>query len=324
MSESSSKKPYLDKVTAEFIEKISSMGGKPLYELTPAEARDFLTSVQKENYSELLAEFQDLKIPTEDAGDVNVRLVRPLGKYGKIPLIVYVHGGGWVMGDKDVYDMTIRHISIHSCSAVLFVEYSRSPEEKYPVAINQIYGVLKYFAENGDSYNVDGSRISLVGDSAGGNMAAAVSIRVQKEGRLNLLSQVLLYPVTDAGMKTPSYNEFENGPWLSKKAMNWFWDAYLNGNKLKDDTAVSLINAEVNDLKGLPQTLLITAENDVLRDEGEMFARKLIEAGVDVACVRINNTCHDFIMLNALRESLAVKLTFVMVCEFLQRTLNKV
>lgn len=324
MPESSSKNPNLDKVTTEFIEKIEAKGGKPLYELTPNEARIFLSDVQKDNYSELAAEVQDMKIPTEDAGDVQVRLVRPMGKYGKIPLILYTHGGGWVMGDKDVYDMTIRHISIHTCSVVAFVEYSRSPEEKYPVAINQIYGVLKYFAENGDSYNIESSRIALAGDSVGGNMTAAVAMRAKKDGKINIMSQVLIYPVTDAAMDTVSYTEFKDGPWLSRKAMEWFWNSYLSGNKIKEDGYVSPLKADAKDLSGLPQTLVITAENDVLRDEGEAFARKMIDAGVDTACIRVNNTCHDFIMLNALKESLAVKIVFIAVCEFLQRTLNKI
>lgn len=314
--------PNLDKITEKFIKEVSEKNGKPLYELSPKDARNFLSDLQKATHQELNADILDVEIPTEEAGTVNVRFVKPQGNFETLPLIVYCHGGGWVMGDKDVFDMTIKTISIHTKSIVAFVEYSRSPEAKYPVAINQIYGVLKYLSVNGSSYNIDAKRIAIVGDSAGGNMAAAVALMAKKNNDINLCFQALIYPVTDADMSSESYNDFENGPWLSKKAMEWFWDEYLTDKKDKYDMCVSPLKTDIKDLQGLPPALVIVAENDILRDEGEEYARKLIAAGVDTACVRINNTCHDFLMLNALRESKATKAAYKLLCKFLKHALH--
>ena len=220
------------------------------------------------------------------------------------------------MGDKYDFDMVIKTIANCAQTAVAFVEYSRSPEAKYPAALNQIYETIKYFTEKGSDFHIDTNRIAVAGDSAGGNMAAAAVIRAVKEGIKNICFQALIYPVTDADMDSESYKQFKDGPWLSKKAMEWFFDAYLPDKNYKNDIYVSPLKAEISDLQNLPPALVIVAENDVLRDEGEAYARKLIEAGVNTACVRINNTCHDFILLNALRESMASKAAYILLCNF--------
>ena len=321
MTEANSKKPHLDCVTSEFIK--SMQGGKPLYELTPDEAREFLSGLQKEHHSQIEANIEDIEIPSGGFESISVRLVKPKDITGTLPLVIYCHGGGWVMGDKYDFDMLIKTIANCAETAVAFVEYSRSPEVKYPAALNQIYEVIKYFSENGNLYGIDGKHIAVAGDSAGGNMAAAAIIRNSKEQTADICFQALIYPVTDAEMDTESYKQFKDGPWLSKKAMEWFWDAYLSDEKYKDDIYVSPLKAEISDLKNLPPTLVITGENDVLRDEGEAYARKLIEAGVDTVCVRINNTCHDFLLLNALRESMAVKAAYKLLCQFLKHKLQR-
>lgn len=324
MSEATSKNPHLDLISQRFIERLKALETKPLYELSPEEARAFLANLQKEDYKYLEAEVRDLELETEEAGAVSVRLVRPSDKKEELlPLIVYSHGGGWVMGDSEVYDMTIRKLAKKSKSAVAFINYSRSPEAKYPKAINQIYAALKYFAINGAKYNIDTEHIAIAGDSAGGNMATAVAIKAIKENGPNICFQALIYPVTDAEMKTESYKEFRDGPWLTQKAMEYFWNAYLPDKSYKDEIMVSPLKAELEDLEGLPPTLIITDENDVLRDEGEAYARKLIEAGVDTVSIRINNLHHDFIMLNSLRESKAVKTAFKILAKSLKHALHK-
>ena len=179
-----------------------------------------------------------------------------------------------------------------------------------------------YFAEKGADYGINTERIAIAGDSAGGNMAAGAVIRAAKEGINNICFQALLYPVTNANMDSDSYMQFKDGPWLSKKAMEWFFDAYLPDKDYKNDIYVSPLKTEISDLKNLPPALVIVAENDVLRDEGEAYARKLIEAGVDTVCVRINNTCNDFILLNALRESMASKAAYKLLCRFLKHKLH--
>ena len=315
--------PHLDKITKAFIEDIQLRNGKPLYEISPEEAREFLCNLQKEFHTAIDANTEDITIFSTIAGDISVRLVRPEKHIDeKLPVIVYCHGGGWVMGDADAFDMTIRTIAVHTKSVVAFINYPRSPEFQYPDALNQIYAAIKYFAENGSDHNIDTKRIAVAGDSAGGNMAAAAAIKVKKEGGPRLRFQALIYPVTDADMNTESYREFKDGPWLTKKAMEYFWGCYVPEKDKRKEIYVSPLKAEIEDLKGLPQTLIITDENDVLRDEGEAYARKLIEAGVDTACVRINNTFHDFLLLNALRESKAAKAAYKLLCKFLKHALH--
>lgn len=314
------KKVHLDKTVENFIDSLKI--DKPLYEMTPDEARKFLTEVQESGFKDLEASVEDISIFSDIAGEISIRVVKPESlKNETLPLVVYCHGGGWVMGDADIFDMTIKTIAENTKSAVAFINYSRSPEFKYPAALNQICEAIKYFSENGSDYKIDSNRIAVAGDSAGGNMAAAAAIELKES--IKLCFMALMYPVCDADMKTDSYKEFKDGPWLSKKAMEYFVDAYLNSKDEKNDIYVSLLKAEKENLEGLAPTLIITAENDILRDEGEMFARKLIEAGVDTACVRINNTIHDFIMLNSLRESNATHAAFKLVCSFLKHALHK-
>lgn len=323
MKEPSSKKPYLDKVTEIFIKEVELKGGKPLYELTPAEAREFLTNLQYQYHKNIDADVEDVEIFSELAGTISLRLVRPKEHKGeKLPLIVYCHGGGWILGDAESFDMTIRTIANHTKSVVAFVNYSRSPESQYPAALNQIYGAMKYLSENPDEYNIDSENIAIAGDSAGGNMAAAAAIKANKDGTVQLKCEALVYPVTDADMKTESYDQFKDGPWLTKKAMEWFWDAYIPEKNKRKDIYASPLKADIDDLVGLPPTLIITAENDVLRDEGEAYARRLIEADVDTVCVRINNIHHDFLLLNGLRESKATKTAYKILCKFLKHHLH--
>ncbi len=324
MSEPNSKKPNLDNVSKKFLEELKNTSNTPIYEMQPDDARNFLLTLQKKYYTTIDANIEDINIFSLTSGDINVRLVRPKDKTNEIlPLILYCHGGGWVIGDAEAYDMTIKTIADNTDSVVAFVNYSRAPEFKYPEAINQIYAVLKHLYENGSDYKIDTNHIAIVGDSAGGNMASAITIKNKIEKGPKITFQALIYPVIDAEMDSDSYKDFKNGPWLSKDAMEWFWNSYLSDKEQKKDIFVSPINADIETLKDLPPALIITAENDVLRDEGEAYARKLIEAGVDTACVRINNTFHDFMMLNGLRNSKATKAGFKLLCQFLKYSLHE-
>lgn len=322
MSEATSKSPHLDRVTKEFIDNLNSQGGKPLYEMSIEDARHFLADLQKKTYKEIPAEVKDIDVFTNNMGNVSVRLVRPENYNETLPVILYLHGGGWILGDKDTHDMLIRKLATCTNSVVAFVNYSRSPEAVYPTAINQAYGVLEYLYENPDEFNIDSDRIIVAGDSAGGNMATVLALKALREGGPKILFQALLYPVTDANMDSDSYKHFKDGPWLSKKAMEWFWDAYLPDKKMKNDMYVSPLRACVEDLAGMPPALIITDENDVLRDEGEAYARKLDEAGVKVSNLRINMTIHDFMMLSGLRHSKAVKGAFAYLCKVLSHKLH--
>lgn len=323
MSEPNSKLPNLNTLTEEFVLKLEEENTKPLYKLTPNQARDFLETLQARTYKEIPADIKDLTVYTDIAGNVNLRTVRPKDNNGTLGAIVYIHGGGWVIGGKQSFDMLIRKIALYTNSVVFFPEYSLSPEAKFPKALEEIYALVKYIYEEHKEFNIDKNRIALVGDSAGANMATATAIKAKNDGVVDIVFQCLFYPVTNADMDTHSYDQFRDGPWLSKKAMEWFWDCYAPDKTIRDDLYISPLQADETQLAGLPPALIITAENDVLRDEGEAYARKLDSAGVDVLNVRMNGTIHDFLMLNALSETPQAKAALMLACNMLKKALEK-
>lgn len=323
MSSPNSKLPNLSTKTEEFITSIEETDAPPLYTMAPENAREFLNKLQAKTHKEIEAEILDTNIFTEIADNVDIRVVRPNGNDKKLPVIIYIHGGGWVLGGKESHDMLIRKLSICTNSVVVFPVYALSPDAAYPVAVDQIYAVLDYLYKNPQEFNIDENRIALAGDSAGGNMATVTALRAKNEKGPKILFQCLFYPVTNADMDTKSYEDFKDGPWLTKKAMEWFWDAYAPDKDLRSDAYISPLKAEIDDLKDLPPTLVITDENDVLRDEGEAYARKLDVAGVDVMNIRVNGTMHDFLMLNALADTPQAKSTLELACEVLKKVLHK-
>lgn len=245
-----------------------------------------------------------LTVPAE-VGDVQVRIVKPAGSTGTLPVVLYVHGGGWVLGDAGTHDRLVRDLATGVEAAVVFVEYDRSPEAHHPVAIEQVYATARWLRDHGTEMGLDASRLAIAGDSVGGNMAAAVAILAKRRGDVTFIHQSLYYPVTDAGQDTGSYREFAEGFHLRADAMAWFWDSYLPDVDARTDATVSPLQASIDDLAGLPETFLVVDENDVLRDEGEAYGRKLIQAGVRTTLVRYDGTLHDFMMLNPLRSSAA-------------------
>ena len=321
MSEANSKLPNLTAETEEFISKIEDADGQPLYKMTPQEARNFLENLQSQTHKEISANTTDTTILTE-AGNVDIRVVKPQHTEEKLPVILYLHGGGWILGGKESFDMLIKKLAVFTNSTVIFPDYSRSPEVQYPTALNEIYAVLEYIFQNPEEFNIDPERIAIAGDSAGANMATVTALRAINKNGPKILFECLFYPVTNSDMDTKSYDLFKDGPWLSKKAMEWFWEAYVPDKKLRDDIYISPLKAEEEDLSKLPRTLIITAENDVLRDEGEAYARKLDSAGVDVLNVRINGTIHDFLMLNALADTLPARGAMALACTMLKKALH--
>lgn len=321
MSEANSKLPNLTAETEEFISKIEAADGQPLYKMTPQEARNFLENLQSQTHKEISANTTDTTILTE-AGNVDIRVVKPQHTEKKLPVILYLHGGGWILGGKESFDMLIKKLAVFTNSTVIFPDYSRSPEVQYPTALNEIYAVLEYIFQNPEEFNIDPERIAIAGDSAGANMATVTALRAINKNGPKILFECLFYPVTNSDMDTKSYDLFKDGPWLSKKAMEWFWEAYVPDKKLRDDIYISPLKAEEEDLSKLPRTLIITAENDVLRDEGEAYARKLDSAGVDVLNVRINGTIHDFLMLNALADTLPARGAMALACTMLKKALH--
>lgn len=298
--------PILDPTAQAFVDGLA--GGKPIPSLTPSEARDVLSGAQKAADVTLLdVQIKDVTLPLGPTGSVNIRVVRPAGATGVLPAIIYIHGGGWVLGDRETHDRLIRELATGANAALVFVDYDRSPEARYPVAIEQGYAVAKYVADNAEKLMIDGRHIVIAGDSVGGNMATAIALLAKERKGPTFRAQALLYPVTDASMSTRSYEQYATGPWLTRDSMAWFWDQYIPEKAKRGDIHASPLNASRDELSGLPQTLLIVDENDVLRDEGEAYGRKLAEAGVRVTSVRYNGTIHDFMMLNALAMTPAVR-----------------
>lgn len=312
-----------DRVTQQFLNKLAEAGGKPLFELTADEAREFFKKIQSDNYSYIPAEVTDYVINSPECGKIDIRFVRPEHSNEILPIILYFHGGGWVMGSKETHDMFIRKLAVCTNSVVVFVEYDRSPESVYPSALNQGYAVLKHLYENAEDFNIDSDRIVVGGDSAGGNLAAALALKTSVEGGPMILFQLLLYPVLDADMDSDSYKKFKDGPYLTRKAMEYFWDAYLPDKKLKNEIYVSPLKADLQTLAKMPPAIVVTAENDVLRDEGEAFAKKLDSAGVEAVSIRADMTIHDFLVLNALHESKPVQGIFSMICCFVSHKLHQ-
>ena len=308
--------PVLEPTTQKFIDGLA--GGKPIYTLSPQSAREVLLRAQSGPIELAAVSMEDRLLPVGPTGQTRIRVIRPEHITDTLPVILYFHGAGWVMGDTKTHDRLVRELATGAMATVVFVDYERSPENRYPVAIEQDYAVTDYVAKHPEEFNVDASRLAIAGDSVGGNMAAVVSLLAKERKGPLIKAQLLFYPVTDAGMTDGSYQTFANGPWLTKPAMVWFWDAYLPDVEARKNVHVSPLNAMPEQLKGLPPALVITAENDVLRDEGEAYANKLSVAGVTVTSTRYNGTIHDFVMLNALADTPAARAAIAQVNTFLR------
>jgi acetyl esterase len=293
--------------TQAFLDELAAKGGPQIYELSVEDARGVLGAAQGGEVRKLPAEIEDRTIPGGPKGRVAIRIVRPKGGTGALPVVVYFHGGGWVLGDVDTHDRLIREIANGAQAAVVFVDYCRAPEARYPVAIEEAYAATKWVSENGKTIDVDSSRLAVAGDSVGGNMAAAVTLLAKQRGGPKIDFQLLFYPVTDADFDTPSYQQFAQGYFLTREAMKWFWDHYAPDVAIRTQPLASPLHATVEQLRGLPPALVINGECDVLRDEGEAYARKLIQAGVQVTALRYMGTIHDFVMLNAITDTPAAR-----------------
>jgi acetyl esterase len=318
-----SSSPVLEPKTQAFIDSLSAAGGPPIYTLTPEVARAVLANAQEVAVDRPPASIEDTTFPVGPTGTVRIRIVRPPQATGPLPVIFHIHGGGWILGDKDTHDRLTRELAVGANAAVVFVDYDRSPEARYPTAIEQAYASILYVVEHAQALKVDATRLALFGDSVGGNMSAALTLMAKERRGPRFTLQVLFYPVTNANLDTGSYNTFANGPWLTKKAMQWFWDAYLPDASARSQPTASPLNATVEQLKGLPEAFVAVDENDVLRDEGEAYARKLSQAGVRVTSVRYNGTIHDFALLNAISDTPAVRAAVAQATSALRTALHR-
>ena len=251
-----------------------------------------------------------------------VRIVRPTDAEGTLPVILYVHGAGWVFGDAATHDRLVRELAVGARAAVVFPEYDRSPEARYPTALEQSYAAARWVQQAGPERGLDPTRVAVAGDSVGGNMATALALLAKERGDVPLVAQLLFYPVTDAAFDTASYHQFAVGYFLQRDGMRWFWDQYTTAENQRAEITASPLRASVEQLAGLPEALVITAEADVLRDEGEAYAAKLRAAGVPVTATRYLGVIHDFVMLDALRETHGAQGAVGQAVAFLTRVLR--
>jgi acetyl esterase/lipase len=292
-----------------------------LFQLPPAEGRKALDELQAGDVAKPDVDDRWITVAGGPTGEVKVRIVRPLGASGALPVVLYIHGAGWVFGDAHTHDRLVRELAVGAGVAVVFPEYDRSPEVRYPVAIEQNYAVAQWVAGSGADMDLDTGRLAVAGDSVGGNMTAALTLMAKQRGGPRLAAQVLFYPVTDAAFDTGSYREFAEGYYLRRDGMQWFWDQYTTDEAQRGEITASPLRATTEQLAGLPKALVITAEADVLRDEGEAYSRKLREAGVDVSATRYEGIVHDFVMLDALRGTNAAGAAISQAVEYLRAVL---
>lgn len=290
--------PGVEPNTQAFLEALAKGGGAPIESMAPRDARQVLVGAQA-----------GAKLPPADVSEktiqvdgkpIKLNIVRPVGAKGVLPVFMFIHGGGWILGDFPTHERFVRDLVVDSGAVAVFVNYTPSPEARYPVAINEIYGATKWVAEHGTEINVDGKRLAIVGNSVGGNMAAVTALMAKAKNGPAIKAQVLFWPVTNANFENASYDEFESGHFLTRPMMKWFWDAYTSSATQRQEIYASPLLASTDQLKGLPPALVITAEKDVLRDEGEAYGRKLDAAGVPTVVTRYNGMIHDFGLLNVL------------------------
>lgn len=299
--------PKVERHVRAFLKALNAAGGPPLETLSPADARQVLVGAQASVALDLPpCDIEDRTI-TQDGIEVPITIVRPAGLTEKRPVFMFFHGGGWILGDFPTHERFVRDLVAGSGFPAVFVNYTPSPEAQYPIAINQAYAATKWVAEHGDEINVDGTRLAIVGNSVGGNMTAVVALMAKNKGGPAITNQILFWPVTNADFETESYNEYADGYFLSKGMMKWFWDAYTTDPAQRKEITASPLQASSGELAGLPPAMVQTAGNDVLRDEGEAYARKLDAAGVDVIAVRYDGLIHDYGLLNALSDIPAVR-----------------
>jgi acetyl esterase len=316
--------PVIEARTQTWLDELAAAAADapPLYELSPQDAREVLRGVQAGVSVEMpAAEIDDRTIPGGPSGEVNIRIVKPVERGATLPIVLHSHGGGWILGDKDTHERLDRELANLVGAAIVFVDFSPAPEAQYPVQNEQAYTALEWAVSNAAEFGADPDRVALVGDSVGGNMTAALTLMAQERQGPRLAAQVLFYPVTDANLETETYRRYADGPWLTREAMRWFWDAYLPDEGERTEITASPLRASLEQLRGLPPALIVNGEHDVLRDEGEAYARKLSKAGVPVTQVRYGGTIHDFVLLNPIIDTPAPRAAIAQAAAYLTAAL---
>lgn len=313
--------PHLDSRVKEFLKILNGGGGPPMETMSPLDARQVLVDAQSSVEVDLSGIEVSEKTITTDGYTIKLNIVRPEGEKGILPVFIFIHGGGWILGDFPTHQRMVRDLVVLSGAAGVFVNYTRTPDAAYPQATNEIFAATKWVAEHGNEIGVDGSRLAVVGNSVGGNMTAVTTLKAKENGGPKIKLQIMMWPIVDANFKTESYQLFGRDRFLTTPLMEWMYDMYIKDPEKRREIYASPLQASNEQLTGLPPALIAVAENDVLRDEGEAYGRKLDEAGVKVTCIRYNGMIHDFGLLNGLAEVPAVRSLFVQAAAELKKYL---
>lgn len=305
-----SEDPRIDSGTKAFLQLLNS-GGAPVESLNTEAARDVLVNAQASVQVDLSGIEESEKTITSDGYTVSLNIVRPEGVKGTLPVFIFIHGGGWILGDYPTHKRMVRDLVVLTGYSAVFVNYTRTPDAKYPQAINEIYAATKWVAANGHEIGVDGSNLAIVGNSVGGNMTAVTALKAKENNGPKIKLQVLFWPIVDHDFDTDSYNQFGEDRFLTRSLMMWMYDLYTTNPGERDEIYASPLRASIEQLKGLPPALIQVAENDILRDEGEAYGRKLDMAGVPTTTIRYNGMIHDFGLLNGLAHLPTTKSLFV-------------
>jgi len=297
----------LEATVQAFLDTVATMGTPSLHELDFEAAREILRSLQCRPVTVPPALIEDRAFPVGPTGSVGVRIVRPHGSNGEDPAVLYLHGGCWMMGGKDTHERLVRELAAGAGATVIFVDYTLAPEARYPVQNEQAYAVLHYIVQNAPKLNLDASRIAIAGDCAGGNIAAAVTLLAKQRRGPEIVFQLLFYPILSDVADSGSYQTFKDGPWLTRRAMSSLLEGLFSDPACRREITAFPLQASSLQLNDLPETLVIVAENDLVRDDGESYVRKLVQAGVSATSVRYGGTIHDFVMLNDLAKAPATR-----------------
>ncbi len=313
----------LTPVIRRFVRRRESRGRIPFHKLPVEEARRVFREIQANAGLLAPVEIEERKLTAGVDFPFSVRIVRPVDVAEPLPAVFYFHGGGWMLGSWETHERLVRELAAGSGCAFIFVEYTCSPEAEYPVPVKQGYAALTRILESADAFRIDPGRVAVAGDGAGGNLATVMTLLARERGTPRIGLQLLFCPVTDADFNTDSYLRFADGPWLTRKAMKRFWNAYCPIRAFRKEIYVSPLRARIGQLAGLPPALIVTAGNDVLRDEGETYACKLMRAGVGVASVRFDGAIHDFLLLSPLRNCAPASGAMAQACALLHSKFDR-
>lgn len=293
--------PRIDPQIRAFLTELNK-DSSPFWQLPQPKPQDILTGLQNKTPTDVSGVTTKEKTITQDGVTVKLYIMTPEHPAEKPGVLFFIHGGVWIVGNFQNHQRLLRDLVVGSGQIGVFVEYTPLPAAKFPTQMEESYAALTWTAQHASEFGADGSRIAVAGNSVGGDMSAALTLMAKDRKGPKISYQVLFIPATDASVDTASYHEFGAGRFLARDFMKYGWDLYAPDAKTRENPYVSPLRASNQELAGLPPALVITAENDPLRDEGEAYARKLKAAGVDVTAVRYNGMIHDFVLLNAIRH----------------------